>query len=70
METTSLQYPVLIYKSKKNNTFVANCIIKNMIGFGDSEKAALSNLNNMLNKPDADYPVILKPVYRFLPEIL
>ena len=38
MTITEIQYPALIYKNNKNNVFVANCIVKKLIGFGHSEQ--------------------------------
>lgn len=66
---TEIQYPALIYKAKGNKIFVANCIIKKLIGYGISEKAAISNLEEVLNKQSKEYPVTVKPVYTFLPEL-
>lgn len=65
----NIQYPALIYKSRKNNIFIANCIIKNLIGYGHSEEDAIANLEMVLNKNSTDYPVTVKPVYKFLPEL-
>lgn len=69
MSQTSALYPALIYKSHKNNVFVANCIIKKLVGYGRSEKDAISNLEKILNTTNSDYPVKIKPVYQFLPEL-
>jgi len=65
----SIQYPALIYKSKNNNVFIANCIIKNLIGYGKTEKDAVCNLEKILNNLNKEYPVKIKPVYQFLPEL-
>jgi len=65
----SIQYPALIYKSKNNNVFIANCIIKNLIGNGKTEKDAVCNLEKILNNLNKEYPVKIKPVYQFLPEL-
>ena len=70
MQTISIQYPALIYKNPHNNVFVANCIIKNLIGYGHSEEAAISNLEEVLNRLHNDYPVRIKPVYKFLTELV
>lgn len=66
---TEIQYPALIYKSKGNKVFVANCIIKKLVGYGCSEKEAISNLETVLNRNSNEYPVTVKPVYTFLPEL-
>lgn len=65
----SIQYPALIYKNKNNNIFIANCIIKNLIGYGRNEEDAILNLEKVLNKNSKEYPVKVKPVYKFLPEL-
>lgn len=70
MNTTEIQYPALIYKSNRSNIFVANCIIKKLVGYGSSEKAAILNLEQILNKNVSDYPVRVKPVYKFLPNLV
>lgn len=67
---TEIQYPALIYKSKGNKVFVANCIIKKLVGYGNSEKAAISNLEAVLNRHNNEYPITVKPVYTFLPELV
>lgn len=58
-----IEYPALIYKSKKNNHYVANCIMKNIISFGRTEMMAINNLEETLNELEKDYFVIVKPVY-------
>lgn len=69
MHQTSVLYPALIYKNEKSKVFVANCIIKKLIGYGHTENDAICSLERMLNKADSDYPVKIKPVYKFLPEL-
>lgn len=66
---TEIQYPALIYKTKGNNIFVANCIIKKLVGYGNTEKAAITHLESVLNRHSNEYPVKVKPVYTFLPEL-
>lgn len=70
MTYTTLQYPALIYKSTKSNIFVANCIIKKLIGYGKSEQDAISNLERILERENSDFPIKVKPVYKFLPELV
>lgn len=69
MTCSSIEYPALVYKSPKNNIFVANCIIKKLIGYGQTEKAALMNLESVLKQNNTDYPIKVKPVYRYLPHL-
>ena len=66
---TKIQYPALIYKTKGNKIYVANCIIKKLVGHGKTEKAAIANLESVLNRLKGDYPITIKPVYSFLPEL-
>ena len=66
---TEIQYPALIYKIKSNKIFVANCIIKKLVGYGKTEKAAILNLESVLNSLNNEYPVTVKPVYKFLPDL-
>lgn len=70
MDYTSIQYPALIYKNHNSNVFVANCIMKKLVGFGHSEQDAISNLEKILNKGNADFPVTVKPVYQFLTKLV
>ncbi|MBS4760538.1 MAG: hypothetical protein KHX03_07570 [Clostridium sp.] len=66
MNCSIIEYPALVYKSNKNNVFIANCIIKNLIGYGQTEEDALVNLEKVLKKVSSEYPVKVKPVYRYL----
>ena len=67
MQVCTVEYPALIYKSTKNNGFVANCIIKRLIGFGRTEKDAIANLEAVLNSMNSEYFIKVKPVYNLLP---
>ena len=66
MNPTYIEYPALIYRSRKNRIFVANCIIKKLIGYGKTEAEAVNNLENILNKRIKDYFIRIKPVYSFI----
>lgn len=61
---TTLEYPALICKSKKNNVFIASCIMKNLVGYGKTEQAAISNLEGCLTGLEKDYLIKVLPVYR------
>ena len=63
MNTAIIEYPALVYKNSKNNVFVANCIMKKLIGFGKTETEALNNLENVLSKIDEEFSVRIKPIY-------
>ncbi len=69
MTFSSIEYPALVYKNPKNNVFVANCIVKKLIGYGHTEKDAVNNLESVLKQSNMDYPVKVKPVYRYLPNL-
>lgn len=43
-----IEYPAMIYKINRNNVYVANCMVKNLIGFGKTEEDALNNLKESL----------------------
>ncbi len=67
MNSTYIEYPALIYKSRKNHVFVANCIMKKLVGYGKTESEAVTNLEKILNKNIQEYFVRIKPVYNFIP---
>ena len=56
------EYPAMIYKTNRNRTFIANCMAKNLVGFGKTEKEAIDNLKKSLcNHTECD--INIKPVY-------
>lgn len=68
MDSTII-YPALVYKNNRNNIYVANCIMKKLIGYGHNEKDAIINLENLLNQAKSEYEIKIKPVYKLLPEL-
>lgn len=58
-----IEYPAMIYKTNRNRTYVANCIIKNLIGFGKTEEAAINNLKESLKNINTVSEITVKPVY-------
>lgn len=64
MSCSTIEYPALVYKNDKNNVFVANCIMKKLIGFGRTEEAAIENLETVLSKTSDEYFVKVKPMYQ------
>lgn len=66
MNSTYIEYPALVYKSRKNHTFIANCIMKKLVGYGKSESEAIRNLETVLNRLNNEYYVRVKPVNSFL----
>lgn len=45
------EYPAMVYKNTRNNSFIANCIVKNIFGFGKTEEEAINNLKGFLSGP-------------------
>lgn len=60
-----IEYPAMIYKTNRNRTYIANCIVKNLVGFGKTEEDALNNLRESLkNLTDTETNEIsIKPLY-------
>ena len=69
MESTYICYPALVYKNKNKNVFVANCIIKKLVGFGQTEYDAVLNLENILNNTNPEFPVKVKPVNQMFDDL-
>ena len=63
MTCMCVEYPALIYKNNKNNLFIANCLMKNIVGMGKTECEAIQNLENSLSITQSDYVVKIKPMY-------
>lgn len=57
-----IEYPAMIYKNNRNRVYVANCIVKNILGFGKTEEDALSNLKDSLQSLTQN-EVTLRPMY-------
>lgn len=60
---TIIEYPAMIYKDNRNKTYIANCMIKNLIGFGKTEEDALDNLKESLQNISKKCEVIVKPMH-------
>jgi len=58
-----IEYPAMIYKSHRNNVYVANCMVKNLVGFGKTESDALNNLKESLENIGDKSEVVLRPMY-------
>lgn len=69
MYNTNIVYPALVYKNNKTNQYVANCIMKNLIGFGHTETDAVRNLEKVLNQYSKDYPIKIRPVNTLFSEL-
>lgn len=58
-----IEYPAMVYRNKRNNVYVANCIIKNIVGFGKTQQDALNNLKESLQSNDEKNEIVIKPFY-------
>lgn len=58
-----VEYPAMIYKNNRNRVFVANCMVKNLVGFGKTEEAALDNLKESLKALNEQADFVVKPMY-------
>lgn len=56
-----IEYPAMIYKNGRTG-YIANCIVKNLIGFGKTEEAALSNLKDSIQNLTHN-EVCVKPMH-------
>ena len=63
-QKTMVEYPAMVYK--KNNTYIANCIMHNLIGFGRTEIDAIENLQKSMNEVLEAYDVIIKPMPKMI----
>lgn len=61
-----MEYPAMIYKNTISNVYMANCVVKNITGFGKTEEDALNNLKNTLQEVTNMCDITLKPMYGFL----
>lgn len=60
-----IEYPAMIYKTNRNKTFVANCIVKNLIGFGKTEEDAINNLKKSLRSINQTSEINVKVMHGF-----
>lgn len=60
-----IEYPAMIYKNSRSKVYVANCIVKNLFGFGKTEEDALNNLKESLQIFDSKNEISLKPMHGF-----
>lgn len=61
-----VEYPAMIYKNGRSRTYVANCIVKNLVGFGKTEADALNNLKESLQNFTKTAEISVKPIYGLL----
>jgi len=60
------EFSAIIYKSNRNKVYIANCIAKNVVGFGKTEEEAINNLKESLQHSNKDCEILIKPVYGLL----
>lgn len=58
-----IEYPAMIYKTNRNRSFIANCMVKNVIGFGKTEEDAINNLKQSLENVTHSGEISVKPFY-------
>jgi predicted RNase H-like HicB family nuclease len=59
-----IEYPAIIYQNRRNGGYIANCIIKNLVGFGKTELDAIDNLKmSILQTSTEPYLIQIKPMY-------
>jgi len=58
------EYSAMVYKNNRNRTYMANCIVNNIVGFGKTEEAAISNLKSTLQNLTKS-EVFIKPIHKF-----
>lgn len=57
----SIEYPAFVYK--KHNSYIANCVLLNLVSFGKSEQEAINSLQNTMQEMLTDFDIQIKPVY-------
>ncbi len=50
MSEKNNEFVAVLYKSTKNNVFIANCYAMNVAGYGKTEETALQNLQKTLTE--------------------
>lgn len=65
MEISIIEYPAFVYQGNRNNVFIANCIMKNLVGYGKSAEDAIKNLEAALISTTDEHIVRVKPISDF-----
>lgn len=60
------EYPAMIYRVNRNRSYIANCTINNIVGFGKTEADAINNLKESLKSFDKQSEICITPIYNFL----
>ena len=54
------EYQAMIYKNYRNKTFIANCLMNNLMGYGKTEAEAVENLRNSLQASTGEINIEIK----------
>ncbi len=57
------EYPAMIYKNGRTKGYIANCMAKNLLGFGKTEADAMANLKQSLQTLTEINDVVVTPMY-------
>lgn len=66
MGLKTVEYPAIVYKNRKNNAYIANCIMYNLVGLGKTEEKAIANLEKSMNEALQDYEIRIKPMDKMI----
>lgn len=58
------EYTAMIYRNNRNRTYIANCMIVNVVGFGKTEEDAIKNLKDSLQMSTKTFDIDIKPLYK------
>ncbi len=66
MSIKTIEYPTVVYKNRKKNAFIANCVMHNLMGFGKTKNDAIKNLQKSIEDNVQGHKIIIKPVDKLL----
>ena len=58
------EYQAMIYRNNRNRTFIANCLMKNLMGYGKTEEDAIENLRKSLQATTGEFEINIKSLYK------
>ena len=58
------EYLAMIYKNNRNKTYIANCMMNNIMGYGKTEEEAIENLKNSLKTLTGEFNIKIKSLYK------
>ena len=59
-----MEYQAMIYKNYQNKTFIANCLMNNLMGYGKTEEDAMENLRKSLEALTGETNISIKSIYK------